>query len=147
LNTSTVLKMTRTWRRLAAGGALTLLFASWAPLAAFACSGTTAGSAGTASGGGGLTNPFDWVGGPTTYAVSAGFLLLVVIGLAAIVLTLTMRRRPAPALIAQLSSDGRYWWDGIVWHDSVLDTPPQAVRSADGAYWWDGSFWRPFATT
>jgi len=43
---------------------------------------------------------------------------------------------------SQVSPDGRYWWDGVAWRDTMTSVPPTAPRSADGAYWWDGSTWR-----
>jgi hypothetical protein len=117
------------------------------PLNALGCGTTSAGAAsgGASSGGSGSGQLGSF--GPTgfdasTYLALGGFGLLV-LGVMAIALVLTLRRpRAAMALMAQLSADGRYWWDGMSWHDSVLDTPPQPLRSADGAYWWDGGLWR-----
>jgi hypothetical protein len=69
-----------------------------------------------------------------TFAALSGLVLLVSVAVLAILLVKTLRRpRPNFALMAQLSPDGRYWWDGTAWH----------VRSADGAHWWDGGSWRP----
>jgi hypothetical protein len=133
-------------RIVGAAAAVTLTSALLSPFNALACGTTTAGAAGGSSnggsGGGQLffgTTAFD----TSTYLALGGFGLLM-LGVMAIALVLTLRRpRPAPALMAQLSADGRYWWDGMSWHDSVLDTPPQPLRSADGAHWWDGGRWRP----
>jgi hypothetical protein len=52
---------------------------------------------------------------------------------------------PTPAIgtSLQLSSDGRYWWDGHEWKDIQQWVPPDVQRSADGTLWWDGSRWRP----
>src|SRR5207245_355020 len=73
-------------------------------------------------------------------------------------LALTMRRRGSmtPAMVAapgamgsppaggvQMSTDGKYWWDGQNWRDAATETPPSAQRSSDGALWWDGQNWRP----
>jgi hypothetical protein len=165
LNSTTVFHVIKTGRKVAAAGALTLLFAVWAPLNAFACGTTTPSGGGSASGagsaagggtaiatgggsaiatGGGQLNSvgsigFDW----TTFAALGGFVILVAAAVLAILLVTTLRRpRPDWALMAQLSPDGRYWWDGRSWHDGLLNPPPPSVRSADGARWWDGRSWR-----
>jgi hypothetical protein len=79
-----------------------------------------------------------------TFAALSGFVLLVAVVVLAILLTKTLRRpRPNFALMAQLSPDGRYWWDGAAWHYGLHNPPPPSVRSADGAHWWDGGSWRP----
>lgn len=82
---------------------------------------------------------------------------LIVVAVVA-VLALTMRRRGGmtPAMVAapgamgsppaggvQMSTDGKYWWDGQNWRDAATETPPSAQRSSDGALWWDGQNWRP----
>jgi hypothetical protein len=86
--------------------------------------------------------------GGMTFAAVIGFVLLVAVVVLAILLVKTLRRpRPNWALIAQLSSDGRYWWDGTSWHDGLLNPPPPSVRSADGAHWWDGRSWRLVPTS
>jgi hypothetical protein len=43
----------------------------------------------------------------------------------------------------QMSTDGKYWWDGQNWRDAAYEVPPSAQRSGDGALWWDGQNWRP----
>jgi hypothetical protein len=79
-----------------------------------------------------------------TFAALSGLVLLVAVAVLAILLVKTLRRpRPNFALMAQLSPDGRYWWDGTAWHDSLHNPPPPSVRSPDGAHWWDGGSWRP----
>ena len=79
-----------------------------------------------------------------TFAAVSGFVILLALALLAIALAMTLRRpRPNLALMAQLSSDGRHWWDGAAWHDGLQNPPPPYVRSADGAHWWDGGSWRP----
>ncbi len=149
--------MVKTGGKVTAATALTFLFAVWAPLNAFACSTTTPSGGGSAGGGGvavgggsgiatggGSAVPLGPIGyGGVTFAVLSGFVLL----LAAVVLTILLMkalRRPRPnwALMAQLSPDGRYWWDGRAWHDGLQNPPPPSVRSADGAHWWDGGSWR-----
>lgn len=138
-------------RILGSTGALTLLFALVSPLNALACGTATAGAAsgGGSSGGSGGAQLGSF--GPSgfdisTFLVLGGFGILV-LGVMAIALVVTARRPgPSLALMAQLSPDGRYWWDGMSWHDGVLDTPPHPLRSADGAYWWDGGLWRPLPT-
>jgi hypothetical protein len=78
-----------------------------------------------------------------TFAALSGFVLLAAMVVLAILLVKTLRRpRPNWALMAQLSPDGRYWWDGAAWHDGLQNPPPPSVRSADGAHWWDGGSWR-----
>ncbi len=93
--------------------------------------------------------------------------LLIVLAVVAVV-ALTMRRRggmtPAmagapgafaapgavgspPAGNVQMSTDGKYWWDGQTWRDAVAEAPPSAQRSSDGALWWDGQTWRPVPQT
>jgi len=82
---------------------------------------------------------------------------LIVVAVVA-VLALMMRRRsgmtPAtaaapgamgspPAGGVQMSTDGKYWWDGQNWRDAATEAPPSAQRSSDGALWWDGQNWRP----
>jgi len=82
---------------------------------------------------------------------------LIVVAVVA-VLALTMRRRSGmtPAMAAapgamgsppaggvQMSTDGKYWWDGQNWRDAATEAPPSAQRSSDGALWWDGQNWRP----
>ncbi len=147
----------KTGRKVAAAGALTLLFAVLAPLSAFAC--TTAPSGGASASGGGSAGgggsaiatggssavPVGSVGfGGMTFAALSVFVLLVAVVVLAILLMKTLRRpRPNFALMAQLSPDGRYWWDGAMWHDGLYNPPPPSVRSADSAHWWDGGSWRP----
>ena len=134
--------MVKAGRALGAAALLTLSFALWAPLTAMACS---AGGGGTAAAsGGGQVSTFSSIGGPSaTDAVSVAFTILAVISLLAIsVAVIILRRRRPTAVMAQLSPDGTYWWDGIAWHDGVLEPPPPGVRSADGAYSWDGRAWR-----
>ena len=46
----------------------------------------------------------------------------------------------------RMSPDGKQWWDGKRWIDSLYEPPPFAERTADGAYWWDGQYWRPVPT-
>jgi hypothetical protein len=75
-----------------------------------------------------------------------GFIVFVLVlaflaGLIGLAVVLVRRSRP-PA-VAQLTSDGRYWWDGQFWRDALLEAPPTAKRSADGHFWWDGRQWRP----
>ena len=48
-----------------------------------------------------------------------------------------------PAAGVQMSTDGKYWWDGQSWRDAGNEAPPSAQRSGDGALWWDGQSWRP----
>ena len=82
---------------------------------------------------------------------------LIVVAVVA-VLAVTMRRRgnltpamaAAPAAMGsppaggvQMSTDGKYWWDGQNWRDAAAEAPPSAQRSNDGALWWDGQNWRP----
>jgi hypothetical protein len=43
----------------------------------------------------------------------------------------------------EMSTDGKYWWDGQTWRDAANEAPPSAQRSSDGALWWDGQRWRP----
>jgi hypothetical protein len=152
--------MIKTARKVAAAGALTFLFAAWAPLSAFACTTAPSGGGspyggGSASGGGsaiatggGSALPVGSIGsigfGGMTFAALSGFVLLVAALVLAILLVKTLRRpRPNFSLMAQLSPDGRYWWDGTAWHDGLHNPPPPSVRSADGAHWWDGGSWRP----
>ena len=147
----------KTGRKVAAAGALTLLFAAWGSLNAFACGTTTPSGAGgtygggsTAGGGsalatgGGSAVPVGSIGfGGLTFAALSGLVLLAAVVVLAILLVKTLRRpRPNWALMAQLSPDGRYWWDGTAWHDGLQNPPPPSVRSADGAHWWDGGSWR-----
>ena len=152
-----MLEVTKTARKAAATGALTFSFAVWAPLNAFACSAgnpggvSTYGGGGTGGGGtaiatgGGSAVPASSIGfGGLTFAALGGFVLLVALVVLAILIVKTLRRpRPQWALMAQLSPDGRYWWDGTTWHDGLQNPPPPSVRSADGAHWWDGGAWRP----
>jgi hypothetical protein len=153
-----VFAVIKTGRKLAAAGALTLLFACWAPLSAFACATAPSGGGGTYGGGsaaagggsaiatgGGSAVPVGSIGfGGMTFAALSGFVLLAAVVVLAILLVKTLRRpRPNFALMAQLSPDGRYWWDGTAWHDGLHNPPPPSVRSADGAHWWDGGSWRP----
>ena len=75
-----------------------------------------------------------------------GFIVFVLVlaflaGLIGLAVVLVRRSRPPAA--AQLTSDGRYWWDGQFWRDALLEAPPTAKRSADGHFWWDGRQWRP----
>jgi hypothetical protein len=157
LYSSTVFHVIKTGRKVAAAGALIVLFAVWAPLSAFACStGTSGGGGGTYGGGsasgggsalatgGGSAVPVGSIGfGGMTFAALSGFVLLAAVVVLAILLVKTLRRpRPNWALMAQLSPDGRYWWDGTTWHDGLQNPPPPSVRSADGAHWWDGGSWR-----
>ena len=151
----------KTGRKLAAAGALTLLFSVWAPLSAFACTTAPSGGGGTYGGGsaggggsaiatgGGSAVPVGSFGsGGLTFAALSGFVLLAAVVVLAILLVKTLRRpRPNFALMAQLSPDGRYWWDGTAWHDGLHNPPPPSVRSADGAHWWDGGSWRPVPTS
>jgi hypothetical protein len=152
-----VFRVTKTGRKMAAAGALTFLFAAWAPVNAFACSTTTPSGGGSASGGGGATSggsaiatgggsgvPLGSIGfGGMTFAALSGFVLLLAAVVLAILLVKTLRRpRPNWTLMAQLSPDGRYWWDGMAWHDGLQNPLPPSVRSADGAHWWDGGSWR-----
>ena len=111
------------------------------------CSGAITSGEASGSGQAGSLGVFGPFGGDAaTYAIVGGLVLLAAVATLAVAMVATLRvRRPAMALIAQLSPDGRYWWDGITWHDGVLETPPQYVRSADGAYLWDGRVWRPLA--
>jgi hypothetical protein len=48
---------------------------------------------------------------------------------------------------AQLSEDGKYWWDGGDWQpvptDGGGDAPQQGQLSDDGQWQWDGSEWQP----
>lgn len=151
-----------TGRKVAAVGALTVLFAAWTPLNAFACSTANPSGAGSASGGGsgagggtaiatggGSAVPVGSIGfGGMTFAALSGFVLVVAVVVLAILLVKTLRRpRPNWALMAQLSPDGRYWWDGTAWHDGLQTPPPPSVRSADGAHWWDGASWRLVPST
>ncbi len=137
-------------RKLAPAGALTLLFAIWAPLSAFACTtapsggGSTYGG-GSAAGGSSSTVPVGSIGfGGLTFAALSGLVLLVAVVVLAILLMKTLRRpRPDFELMARLSPDGRYWWDGAAWHDRFHNPAPPFMRSADGAHWWDGGSWRP----
>jgi len=157
-----VFSVIKTGRKVAGAGALALLFACWAPLSAFACT-TSPGGGGSPYGGGSATGggiaagggsaiatgggsavPVGSIGfGGMTFAALSGFVLLVAVVVLAILLVKTLRRpRPDFALMAQLSPDGRYWWDGTAWHDCLRNPPPPSVRSADGAHWWDGGSWR-----
>ena len=43
------------------------------------------------------------------------------------------------------SDDRRFWWDGSVWVDAEVTSPPGAPISDDGSLWWDGVAWRPVA--
>jgi hypothetical protein len=150
-----VFHVIKTGRKVATAGVLTLVFAAWAPLNAFAC--TTAPSGGGSAAGGGTaiatggsqvnalgSTSFDGA----TFAALSGFVILVALAVLAISLAITLRRpRPNLALMAQLSSDGRYWWDGKGWNDGLQNPPPPSVRSADGFYWWDGGSWRAVPTS
>ncbi len=147
----------KTGSKVAAAGALGFLFAVLAPLSAFACTtapsgggsafsgGSTAGGGSAIATGGASPVPVGSFGfGGMTFAALSGLVLLVSVLVLAILLVKTLRRpRPNFALMAQLSPDGRYWWDGMAWHDGLHNPPPPAVRSADGAHWWDGGSWRP----
>jgi len=83
-----------------------------------------------------------------TFAALSGLVLLLAVVVVAILLVKILRRpRPNFALMAQLSPDGRYWWDGTAWHDGLHNPPPPSVRSADGAHWWDGGSWRTVPTS
>ncbi len=134
----------KTGRKLAAAGALTLAFAVWAPFNAFACGTADPGGGGIASGGGSAAgggsaiatggsqvNAFGSISiDGATFAALSGFVILVAVAVLAISLVITLRRpRPNLALMAQLSSDGRYWWDGMAWNDSLQNPPPPSVRS------------------
>jgi len=150
-----VFRVIKTGRKLAAASALTLLFAVLASLNAFACTSGPGGASsatggGSAAGGGsgiattgGQASPFGSISfDGATLAALSGFVILVAAGVLAILLIKTLRRpRRNLALMAQLSSDGRYWWDGTAWHDGHRNPPPPSLRSADGAYWWDGRSW------
>jgi hypothetical protein len=157
LYSSTVFHVIKTGRKMASAGALSLLFAAWAPGTAFACSSSSPYGGGSASGGGsaagggsaivtggGSAVPAASIGfGGMTFAALSGLILLVAVVILAILLVKTLRRpRPNWALMAQLSPDGRYWWDGTTWHDGLQNPPPPSVRSADGVHWWDGGSWR-----
>jgi hypothetical protein len=157
-----VFRVIKTGRKVAAAGALTLLFAVWAALNALACGTTTPSGGGSASGGGGGVSggtaiatgggsavPLGSIGlGGTTFAALSGSVIVLAAVLLAVLLVKTWRRpRPNFVLMAQLSSDGRYWWDGTAWHDGLQNPPPPSVRSADGAHWWDGGSWRPVPTS
>jgi hypothetical protein len=156
-----VFHVIKTGRKVAAAGALTLAFAVWAPFNALACGsadpggGIAAGGAGAAGGssaiatGGSQANAFGSISiDGATFAALSGFVILVAVALLAISLAITLRRpRPDLALMAQLSSDGRYWWDGMAWNDGLQNPPPPSVCSADGFYWWDGGSWRAVRTS
>jgi hypothetical protein len=133
-----VLKVVTSGRKLAVAAVLAISLAGWAPVSAFACSGTSGGSAsptngnvGTAagagttggsagvnaSGGSGFANPLSTIDpAAATNAAVAGLTLLL--GLAALsiwVAVVMLRRRPHAIAATQLSPDGRYWWDGAFW--------------------------------
>jgi len=117
-----VLKMVKRARNLASAAILAISFAVLAPLSVLACGSTggsagTTGSAGTGSGGGGLSNPFGPIDAhAATDAVVAGFTLLLGLAVLSIwVAVVMLRRRPQAILAAQVSPDGRYWWDGAFW--------------------------------
>ena len=78
---------------------------------------------------------------------AAGLLLvtLLVIGLVVLLGRTGQTAKPRESA-AQMSSDGRYWWDGQTWRDTEQGAPPSAMRSADGYYWWDGQRWRTVPT-
>lgn len=85
-----------------------------------------------------------------SFAHAVGFLIPSVLLLALVLGTVLFvigrsRKRSSIATAGglQLSADGRYWWDGQAWKDSVLEIPATAQRSADGRLWWDGRTWRP----
>jgi hypothetical protein len=162
LDSDTVFRVIKTGFKVAGAGALTLLFAVWAPLSAFACGttspygGSSASGGGSSAGGGsaiatggGQVNQLGSINfDGATFAALSGFVILLAVALLAIALAMTLRRpRPNLALMAQLSSDGRYWWDGAAWHDGLQNPPPPYVRSADGAHWWDGGSWRAVPTS
>jgi len=111
------------------------------------CSGAITAGESSGSGQAGSSSLFSPLGGDAlTYALVGGFVILAAASTMLVAMWAILReRRPALALIAQLSPDGRYWWDGTSWHDGVVETPPQFVRSADGAYLWDGRLWRRLA--
>jgi hypothetical protein len=48
---------------------------------------------------------------------------------------------------AQLSEDGKYWWDGADWQPVPEDSAEQSTEvgklSEDGQWKWDGSQWQP----
>jgi hypothetical protein len=112
-------------------------------LNALACSAPSS-TTGVASGGGQAGPPFGPIGSDAVLHIAFGGFILLAAGVLAIALVVSSRpRRPVPTLMAQLSPDGRYWWDGMAWHDGVVDPLPTSVRSADGAHWWDGGRWRP----
>jgi hypothetical protein len=145
-----VFDVIKTGRKVAGAGALALLFAAWAPINAFACSTANPTGGGSASGGGsalasggGYGVPLGSIGfGGLTFAALSGLVLLAAVVVLAILLVKTLRPRPNWALMARLSPDGRYWWDGTTWHDRLQNPLPPSVRSADGAHWWDGGSWR-----
>src|SRR6266851_9765328 len=97
-------------------------------------SGEASGSSQAASSS--LFGPFG--GDALTFALVGGFVLLAAASTVLVTMWAILRERRLQPLIAQLSPDGRYWWDGTSWHDGVVETPPQLIRSADGAYLWDG---------
>jgi hypothetical protein len=156
-----VFHVIKTVRKVAAAGALTLAFAVWAPFNAFACGtadpggGIASGGVSAAGGGNGIATGGSQVGalGSTTidgatFAALSAFVIMVALAVLAISLAITLRRpRPNLALMAQLSADGRYWWDGTAWNDGLQNPLPPSVRSADGFYWWDGGSWRAVPTS
>jgi len=145
LNSSTVFPVIKSGPKLAAAGALALIFAAWAPVSAIACTTAPSGEGGPYGGGsaapggsaippgGSSAIPVGSIGfGGMTFAALSGFVLLLAVVVLAILLVKTLRRpRPNFALMAQLSPDGRYWWDGTAWHDAAHNPPPPSVRSAE----------------
>jgi len=95
--------------------------------------------------------------------IGGGVLLVVVVAvIVAVILLVRRRRTPAvavaqpaaavpqqavspspPVAAAQLSPDGRFWWNGQAWQDTESSIPPGSPRSPDGGHWWDGARWRP----
>jgi hypothetical protein len=87
--------------------------------------------------------------------VVGGIVLVIVVGVIVLVIVLTRSRRRQPAYVGaypamsapaysfQLSADGRYWWDGQAWQDTLVRIPPGAQMTPDRLQWFDGTRWRP----